>query len=77
MIIKDDKVKMSDELKKQLSHPDSIDHLKEFGDCEGIVLGPCEYNIDGIITYDDEFVDVRWEPSGLRYGYNKNLLVKI
>lgn len=40
-------------------------HVGEFGDCVGVVLGPVVY--DRGRTFEE--VDVRWEPSGLRYGY--------
>jgi hypothetical protein len=41
----------------------STGHEREFGACEGVVIGPCA-------GHDEPgLVDVRWEPSGLRYGY--------
>ncbi len=47
----------------------STAHLNEFGDCEGIVIGP---------MYPDwEEVDVRWQPSNLRYGYHPDDLVEV
>jgi hypothetical protein len=43
----------------------STAHVEEFGDCIGTVLGPAE--LDG--PSPTPCVDVRWEPSGLRYAY--------
>lgn len=62
-----DKVKMSEELKKGMIANGSDDHIKEFGDCEGYV--------DDIEI--DTGVEVRWEPSLLRYGYSAKDLVKV
>jgi putative endonuclease len=42
----------------------SSDHVEEFGNCFGIV--------DQI--YEDGFVDVRWQPSNLRYQYDPKYL---
>lgn len=63
-----DKVKMSEELKAGLMKNGSEEHVKEFGDCEGYI----EENEDGICDFE-----VRWEPSGLRYGYDAKDLVKV
>lgn len=42
------------------------DHSREFRRCVGIVLStPVE---------DPEYIDVRWQPSGLRYLYNRKEL---
>lgn len=46
-------------------------HIEEFGDCEGVVedrmfLDPAAQE-----------VNVRWAPSGLRYGYHPNDLVVV
>ncbi len=64
-IKKGDTVKMSDFCKQSLIANDSKEHVDEFGECEGIVLGPM---FPGTIEYPE--VDVRWKPSSLRYGYN-------
>ncbi len=48
-------------------------HVDEFGDCVGVVLGPMDLG-DGE-RKDDTFVDVRWQPSGLRYAYDSADLV--
>lgn len=45
----------------------SWSHIEEFGECEGIV--------EDLMFPDDsssEFINVRWQPSGLRYGYHPN-----
>ena len=65
-----DLVRMTEELKKGLRSNDSLEHVEEFGDCQGIVIG---YTDEG--HYD--FVDVRWKPSNLRYGYPINGLEKV
>lgn len=51
-------------------------HVDEFGDCTGIVQGPMDFN--NCKPADPEYdrsklgpeVDVRWQPSKLRYGYS-------
>lgn len=60
-----DKVKMSEDFKKR-AMVNSKEHIDEFGECEG-------YAEEGEIS---DF-DVRWEPSGLKYGYDENDLVKV
>ncbi len=53
----------------------SSGHLAEFGDCVGVVQGPVDYNNckPGEPGYDlakiGPEVDVRWEPTNLRYAY--------
>jgi len=47
-------------------------HLKEFGNCEGIVVALLDYHNgmkEGSPSKLGPEVDVRWWPSGLRYGY--------
>jgi hypothetical protein len=63
------------------THPDdpciacSTAHIEEFGDCVGVVSGLTDYNNvpPGHADYESDKVgpelDVRWEPSGLRYAY--------
>ena len=46
-------------------------HVDEFGDCVGVVQGPTFPNVP-----DAPEVDVRWEPSQLRYGYLPEDLVE-
>lgn len=59
----------------------STAHVEEFGDCEGIVIGFTDYNNvpPDSATYDRSKVgpevDVRWQPSNLRYGYHPDQLV--
>lgn len=58
----------------------SRDHVEEFGDCVGIVQGPVDYNNvpPDHPEYDPRSVgpevDVRWQPSNLRYGYHPDEL---
>lgn len=56
------RVRMNERCKLKLCDNDSSEHVDEFGQCEGVVIGPAEGMGSGI-------VDVRWEPSGLRYCY--------
>jgi len=80
------RVVMRDTLKRELmgactseGHVDGTDdetctrcskaHLAEFGHCVGVVQGPTSYGA----TSGPE-VDVRWEPSGLRYAYRPDQL---
>lgn len=77
-----DRVRMSERLKDhlRLNHEslvsrgvieaDAVSHVDEFGGCVGVVEGPCDYG-GGRLGPE---VDVRWEPSGLRYGYPPSLL---
>jgi len=65
------RVKLSEETKKAYRESGSVEHIDEFGECEGIVIGE---------TFPDlncPEVDVRWIPSGLRYGYNESELINI
>lgn len=64
-----DKVKMSENLKNNLIEMDCKDHVDEFGDCEGIV--------EDKVWEDENDVNVRWKPSGLRYAYDPDTLIKI
>ncbi len=55
------RVRMTEALKAGLRVNDCAAHVEEFGDCVGIVDGPADgYGPD---------LDVRWQPSGLRYAY--------
>jgi len=58
-----DLVKMSASYKKRIKKG-IPDHLKEFGHCCGIVEGPVDYG-----SQKGPELDVRWNPSRLRYGY--------
>lgn len=60
------KVIMSQVLKDKLRKNGSSAHVKEFGKCIGIVDGLMDFG-NGILGPE---VDVRWQPSKLRYGYH-------
>jgi len=57
----------------------STAHVEEFEGCVGIVDGPTDYNNMGE-THDPDKVgpeiDVRWQPSNLRYAYDPKYLEK-
>ena len=69
---KGDIVKMSDTLKQGLKGNGCEEHVIEFGDCIGVVEDRC-YPNDKEATE----VNVRWQPSGLRYAYFPKELVNI
>lgn len=77
------RVRMSERLKRAFRDSGSGRHVAEFGDCEGVVIGPLDYNncSPGDPGYDaarvGPEVDVRWQPSGLRYGYHPDELVEV
>ncbi len=50
----------------------STQHVDEFGDCVGIV-GESYFPNDP----DDKHLEVKWQPSGLRYGYDPADLVLV
>lgn len=59
------KVRMTEKFKNLLKTSESKEHVEEFGNCVGTV--------EGLVDYGDckgPEVDVRWEPSKLRYGYD-------
>jgi hypothetical protein len=59
-------VRFSDTFKA--SCPEGLrENMAEFSDCVGVLLGP-------MFTDDPCVVDVRWQPSGLRYGYDVSFL---
>lgn len=63
------KVKMGSHFKQALMANNCYEHIQEFGNCVGIV--------DGLADYGDEKgpeVDVRWQPSNLRYSYHPDEL---
>ena len=62
------KVKMSQSLKDGMRANGSGAHIDEFGDCMGIVIGPMFPDSNA------PEVDVRWQPSNLRYGYHPDNL---
>lgn len=57
-------VRMTEAHKKALREGLSAAHVDEFGDCIGVVLGPVDFG-----TQQGPELDVRWVPSGLKYGY--------
>jgi hypothetical protein len=59
------RVKMSEACKAKLRATKSHTHVREFGKCEGVVLGLTDFK-----TCQGPEVDVRWFPSGLRYAYD-------
>jgi alkylated DNA repair dioxygenase AlkB len=72
-----DCVRMTDIFKKKLASEapstekgvgGGYEHLKEFGDCVGVIQGP--------MFQDPQApeLDVRWHPSNLRYGYDPSQL---
>lgn len=60
-----DRVRMSEALKARFRANGGEDHVAEFGECVGVVEGSLDYG-----TQKGPEVDVRWEPSRLRYGYH-------
>jgi hypothetical protein len=68
---KGDKVRMTDEFKTRM-RVSSVGHIVEFGECVGIVQGFIDYHNDGDMLDHGKIgpeVDVRWQPSNLRYAY--------
>jgi len=59
------RVMMTEEIKRALRENGSGEHVDEFGECTGEVIGPMDYG-----TSKGPEVDVRWHPSNLRYGYH-------
>ncbi|HEX4513526.1 MAG TPA: hypothetical protein VH054_08320 [Polyangiaceae bacterium] len=61
----------------------SREHVREFGHCIGIVDGPIDWNDvgPGHPAYDPAKlgpeIDVRWQPSNLRYGYDPECFEKV
>ncbi len=79
MIKTGDKVKMSENFKNTLIKNGCKEHIDEFGECVGIVEGFVNYNNDGENDQDKigPELNVRWQPSKLRYGYLPEDLIKI
>ena len=65
------KVRMGEAIKKQLIVNGCAAHVEEFGECVGLVEGLTDYG-----TSRGPEVDVRWQPSNLRYGYLPEELVE-
>ena len=66
------KVRMGEALKQQLVANGGAEHVEEFGECVGVVEGLVNYG-----TEQGPDVDVRWQPSNLRYGYHPEELVEV
>ncbi len=58
-------VRMSEALKRRFIANGCRAHVDEFGECIGLVEGPVDFD-----TCQGPEVNVRWRPSGLRYGYH-------
>lgn len=56
---------MTKACKAHMATSGSWEHIAEFGSCVGIVDGLLDYG-----TQKGPEVDVRWQPSNLRYGYH-------
>lgn len=63
---------MTRSLRQTLRKGDSDAHVREFGGCVGIVIGPVDYG-----TQQGPEVDVRWLPSRLRYAYDPKELKRV
>ena len=60
------KVKMSEKVKQEFIANNCQDHVSEFGNCIGIVQG----HVVGPDGKEWPELDVRWQPSNLRYCYH-------
>lgn len=65
-------VRMTGKCKEKLVANGCAGHVEEFGNCVGVVLGPVDYGD----TVGPE-VDVRWQPSRLRYAYHPSDLEEV
>lgn len=50
----------------------NLPHIDEFGDCVGTVEGPVDYGVQ-----KGPELNVRWQPSNLRYGYHPDHLEEV
>lgn len=57
---------MNEHCKKRLIATKSTAHIREFEKCVGVVLGQTDWG-RGVVGPE---VDVRWQPSGLKYTYD-------
>lgn len=60
-----DRVRMTSAHKVRMALNGSAGHVAEFGGCLGHVDGPVDFG-----TQQGPEIDVRWEPSRLRYAYD-------
>lgn len=58
-------VRMSWKLQAEFIKNGCLEHVEEFSECVGLVEGPVEWK-----TQMGPEVDVRWQPSNLRYAYH-------
>jgi len=65
------RVKMAAAFKRRMATTDR-GHVEEFGRCVGTVEGPVDYG-----RQLGPELNVRWAPSGLRYGYAPEDLVLV
>jgi len=73
VVKKGDTVRMSESLKDRMRENGSTAHVHEFGLSVGVVQGFTDYNNRGEpldVSRIGPEVDVRWEPSKLRYAYH-------
>jgi hypothetical protein len=68
---KNDKVKLTKNAKNYYLKHNMKEHVAEFGNCIGIVIGPTFKNGEG------NEIDVKWQPSNLRYAYLPHELEKV
>lgn len=63
------KVRMNQKLKDALIQNGCKEHVDEFGECIGVVIGLTNY-----ITQLGPEVEVYWQPSNLHYAYHPKYL---
>lgn len=69
-----DKVRMTADYKRQLAATGSHEHVEEFGACVGVIVGPADLG-EGPPAWPE--LDVRWQPSNLRYAYHPHNLARV
>lgn len=67
------RVRMTEGLKDRFRAGGCQEHVDEFGECQGIVEGLVQWPGG----YAGPEVEVRWQPSGLRYGYHPDDLQEV
>ncbi len=70
---------MSETFKAKLIEGDCWDHVDEFGDCVGVIEDLVNYNNpdENFLNKFGPELNVRWEPSKLKYCYHPQDLIKI
>ncbi len=71
-LVRGDHVRMTEDHKKRLRANKCAAHVKEFGSCVGIVEGPVDFGLQ-----KGPEVDVRWQPSNMRFAYHPKELDKV